>query len=183
MFRSYLNFNYKFFSFDYVFNNIKDENIKKEIFIEFGKIINSINAALLGKTCKVNITLKELSFDTTISPIFDLEQNVIGATGLFIDISSQITKKPSDENDSKLILLNKINNQILFEAEEYKRSNKLLEASQSIAKLGGWELDLITKELYWTPQTYLIHDTSPEEFNPTLDAGLNFYLPESKKYR
>lgn len=43
MFRSYLNFNYKFFSFDYVFNNIKDENIKKEIFIEFGKIINSIN--------------------------------------------------------------------------------------------------------------------------------------------
>lgn len=43
MFRSYLNFNYKFFSFDYVFNNIKDEKIKKEIFIEFGKIINSIN--------------------------------------------------------------------------------------------------------------------------------------------
>lgn len=43
MFRSYLNFNYKFFSFDYVFNNIKDEKIKKEVFIEFGKIINSLN--------------------------------------------------------------------------------------------------------------------------------------------
>lgn len=65
--------------------------------------------------------------------------------------------------------------------EQYKRSNKLLEESQSIAKVGGWELDLLSGELYWTSETYRIHDTSPEEFNPTVEAGVSYFLPESKK--
>ena len=64
--------------------------------------------------------------------------------------------------------------------EQYKRSNKLLEESQSIAKVGGWELDLLIGELYWTSETYRIHDTSPEEFNPTVEAGVSYFLPESK---
>ncbi|WP_338356098.1 PAS domain S-box protein [Yeosuana marina] len=63
----------------------------------------------------------------------------------------------------------------------YKRSNQLLEASQSIAKVGGWELNLLTNKLYWTGETYRIHDTSPEEFNPTVEAGIGYFLPESKQ--
>lgn len=66
-------------------------------------------------------------------------------------------------------------------AEELRRNNQLLEESQSIAKLGGWELDLTTGILYWTAETYRIHDTSPEEFNPTVDAGVDYFLPESKR--
>lgn len=65
--------------------------------------------------------------------------------------------------------------------KSYVRSNQILQESQSIAKVGGWELDLITNILYWTPETYHIHDTTPEEFNPTVDAGVNYYLPESQK--
>lgn len=64
---------------------------------------------------------------------------------------------------------------------ELNKSNKLLEKSQSIAKVGGWELDIISKELYWTAETYILHDTSPEEFNPTVDAGISCYLPESRE--
>lgn len=56
---------------------------------------------------------------------------------------------------------------------------QLLEATQSIAQVGGWELDLATGELFWTAETYRIHDTSPEEFNPTVDAGVGYFLPES----
>jgi len=59
-------------------------------------------------------------------------------------------------------------------------SNELLNESQKIARLGGWELDLITGLLYWTDETYRIHDTSPEEFNPSVDAGVDHFLPESK---
>lgn len=64
--------------------------------------------------------------------------------------------------------------------EKLKRSILLMEESQSIAKLGGWELNIETGELYWTAETYRIHDTSPEEFNPTVDAGVEYFLPESK---
>jgi len=64
--------------------------------------------------------------------------------------------------------------------EALRRSNQLLDASQSIAKTGGWEMDLGTKQLFWTAETYRLHDTTPEEFNPTVDAGIGFYLPESR---
>jgi len=67
-------------------------------------------------------------------------------------------------------------------AEEALRSSTdLLEYSQSIAKLGGWELDLATKKLFWTAETYRIHETTPEEFNPTVDAGVDYFLPESRR--
>jgi len=66
-------------------------------------------------------------------------------------------------------------------SEALRRSTLLLEASQATAKLGGWELDLGTNQLFWTAETYRIHDTSPEEFNPTVDAGVGYFLPESRR--
>ena len=57
----------------------------------------------------------------------------------------------------------------------------LLNESQQVAQLGGWKLELKTGDLFWTDETYHIHDTSPEEFNPTVDAGVGYFLPESKK--
>jgi len=65
--------------------------------------------------------------------------------------------------------------------EALRRSTLLLEASQAIAQTGGWEMDLGTKKLFWTAETYRLHDTTPEEFNPTVDAGIGFYLPESRR--
>ncbi|WP_177428310.1 PAS domain-containing protein, partial [Candidatus Venteria ishoeyi] len=61
------------------------------------------------------------------------------------------------------------------------QSSQLLEESQSIAQVGGWELDLSTNKLFWTAETYRIHDTSPEEFDPTVDAGVGYFLPESRR--
>ena len=58
---------------------------------------------------------------------------------------------------------------------------QLLEVSQEMAKLGGWELDLQSNNLLWTSETYRILDTSPEAFNPTVDSVLDYFLPESKK--
>ena len=80
-------------------------------------------------------------------------------------------KEKAQESELNLRLIN----------NQFKRSNQLLEASQSIAKLGGWELDLPTNQLYWTTETFNIHDTTPEEFNPTVDAGVSYFLPESKQ--
>lgn len=65
-------------------------------------------------------------------------------------------------------------------SEEFRRNAQLLEESQAIAKVGGWELDIATGHLYWTAETYRIHDTSPSEFNPTVDSGVSYFLPDSK---
>jgi signal transduction histidine kinase/DNA-binding response OmpR family regulator/HPt (histidine-containing phosphotransfer) domain-containing protein len=60
-------------------------------------------------------------------------------------------------------------------------SKVLLDESQAVAKVGGWEHNLRTGSLYWTHETYRIHETSPDSFDPTLDAGVDFYLPESRR--
>ena len=58
---------------------------------------------------------------------------------------------------------------------------QLLNESQNVANVGGWELNLVTGQLYWTDETYRIHETSPEEFNPTVDAGVGHFLPDSRE--
>lgn len=46
--------------------------------------------------------------------------------------------------------------------------------AQEVAKIGGWEVNLITNKVYWTKITKEIHHT-PENYMPTLEDGINFY--------
>jgi diguanylate cyclase (GGDEF)-like protein/PAS domain S-box-containing protein len=59
-------------------------------------------------------------------------------------------------------------------------ASQLLNESQKVAKVGGWELNLETGLLYWTAETYHIHEANPEEFDPSVDAGVDYFLPESR---
>jgi diguanylate cyclase (GGDEF)-like protein/PAS domain S-box-containing protein len=60
-------------------------------------------------------------------------------------------------------------------------ASQLLQESQKVAKVGGWELNLDTGLLNWTAETYRIHEALPEEFDPSVDAGVDFFLPESRE--
>ncbi|WP_226415452.1 bifunctional diguanylate cyclase/phosphodiesterase [Shewanella glacialimarina] len=60
-------------------------------------------------------------------------------------------------------------------------SSELLNESQRMGKLGGWTLNLITNVLFWSDETYRIHETSAEEFNPSVDSAIDLYLPDSRK--
>jgi diguanylate cyclase (GGDEF)-like protein/PAS domain S-box-containing protein len=65
--------------------------------------------------------------------------------------------------------------------EALRTNARILEASQAIAKVGGVEMHVPTRSLYWTAETYRIHDTTPEEFTPSLDEGFSMYLPGSRE--
>jgi len=63
--------------------------------------------------------------------------------------------------------------------EELKRTAILLDETQAIARVGGWELDPAENKLFWTGETYRIHETSPSEYRPTVETAIAFYAPES----
>jgi two-component system, cell cycle sensor histidine kinase and response regulator CckA len=63
---------------------------------------------------------------------------------------------------------------------ENDRLRQMLEETQHIARVGGWELDVAADTLHWSRETYLIHDTTPEEYTPSLESALAFYSPESQ---
>ena len=57
---------------------------------------------------------------------------------------------------------------------ESKRNEELLARSLSVARIGGWEYDLIANTLYWTDVTKEIHEVGPD-YVPNLEEGINFY--------
>ena len=63
--------------------------------------------------------------------------------------------------------------------EKLARITFLMDRSQSLAQVGGWELNVADGSQFWTPETYRIHDTSPEEHTPTLASCLACYTPDS----
>jgi PAS domain S-box-containing protein len=91
------------------------------------------------------------------SPLYDSQGAFAGAVGLVTDITES---RRSEQTLQRLILLNA--------------------SIQKMAKVGGWEINLLDNSVYWTEETYRIHDTTAEEYSPTLESAINFYSPESK---
>ncbi|MEY2953307.1 MAG: hypothetical protein RLZZ401_1394, partial [Pseudomonadota bacterium] len=85
---------------------------------------------------------------------------------------------PSGEITGVVLVFNDV-------TEEYRvRQNlattvNLLERTGEIAKVGGWELDLRTMKIFWSLETFRIHDLEPPDV-PALDQAINFYAPEAQ---
>ncbi|WP_296621662.1 PAS domain S-box protein, partial [Marivirga sp.] len=55
-----------------------------------------------------------------------------------------------------------------------------VENATKLAKVGGWEINQLTGENYWSPMTKQIHEV-PNDFTPNLDEGINFYHPNFQR--
>jgi len=62
-----------------------------------------------------------------------------------------------------------------------ERLDRLLAATQSLAQVGGWEVDLLANQVYWTEGVYRIFETSPLEYAPggAIETMERFFTPES----
>lgn len=70
----------------------------------------------------------------------------------------------------------KINGLIIIKEDitETKKKEELLLKSKRIARIGGWEVDLLANTVYWTQVTKEIHEV-PMDYVPNLEEGINFY--------
>ncbi|EHQ28391.1 PAS domain-containing sensor histidine kinase [Mucilaginibacter paludis] len=57
-----------------------------------------------------------------------------------------------------------------------KKNEFLLNETNKIARIGGWELDVITNELIWSKEVYDIHELDEHE-QPDIETTHNFYEP------
>ncbi|MDO9553516.1 PAS domain-containing protein [Rhodonellum sp.] len=85
------------------------------------------------------------------SPIMDREKIIKKITGRFTDIT--------DRKQTQI---------------ELEKTKETLEQAGQIAKLGAWEMDLLTENLHWSLMTKTIHEV-PETFIPDFEKGINFY--------
>jgi diguanylate cyclase len=94
--------------------------------------------------------------ESVIAPLL----NSNGDIDRYISISSNITQRKKQE-------------------QELRKSQSLLSRAGEIAGVGGWELDLLSNELYWSDETCRIHGLPPGHI-PNLDEAINFYAPEAR---
>lgn len=57
---------------------------------------------------------------------------------------------------------------------ELAHSRDMLEMTGHLARVGGWDLDIVNNQLYWTQMTKEIHEV-PEDFVPDFETAINFY--------
>ena len=65
-------------------------------------------------------------------------------------------------------------------AETFRRNQDLLDRTGRLAHVGGWEVDVATRALNWTTETFRIHDLLPGSM-PSVDQALAYYPPESRR--
>ena len=58
--------------------------------------------------------------------------------------------------------------------KDLKRTKEMLEQTNEVARVGGWEMDLIRKKVYWSDVTKDLHEVDPS-FEPELAQGIRFY--------
>lgn len=63
--------------------------------------------------------------------------------------------------------------------EEYTLRQALSHETERLAKVGGWEVDLVNNQVWWSDVVKEIHEVEPD-FIPSLEQGINFYAPEHR---
>ncbi len=58
---------------------------------------------------------------------------------------------------------------------EEKKLRELNRQAGSLAKIGSWELDLSTQNVFWSNEVHQMHETNPKHFQPNLQTAINFY--------
>jgi PAS domain S-box-containing protein len=58
--------------------------------------------------------------------------------------------------------------------QDLKRTREILEWTSQLSRIGGWEANLATGELFWSDVTKAIHEV-PHSFQPSIASAINFY--------
>ena len=63
---------------------------------------------------------------------------------------------------------------------QLEASNEFLASAEQIAGVGGWRMDLETREVEWTAETRRIHDLPPD-YRPTGDEHQRYFSPQAQE--
>lgn len=131
------------------------------------------------------IVMANISAITVNSPNQSHEHQVIGAEGEIRWTSW--TNRALFDAQGEAVTYQSIGEDISERKQAEKtlqRSEALLNATQQLIKVGGWEWDVEKQTMFWTDEVYRIHDFQPNEFvtgsTKHIEQGIECYDPEDR---
>ncbi len=102
---------------------------------------------------------REYQIADSASPIIDNEGEITGVVLVFRNVTEEYKIQ-----------------------KELKDSETKLKEAQCLAKIGNWDLDLITGKLYWSNEIYRIFDINPKQFSADFEAFLKTIHPDDRDF-
>ena len=62
-----------------------------------------------------------------------------------------------------------------------KKLQELVEDANSLARIGGWEIDMVQQTMYWSDLVHKMHGTDPSSYTPNLAEGIRFYREDFRE--
>jgi len=172
--------------------------IGKAIISPSGKILR-VNRALVGlfdyeRNVLLSMTLDELThpedrqnalsfYQRVLAgdiPGFQMEIRYIHAGGFTIwaQLNSTLVRDPDGAPE---YIISQIQDITVRRKAEHAltKSQRLLEETGRLAKVGGWEYHIESQEVTWSDEVRRIHDV-PLDYVPTLQTALDFYPPSQR---
>ncbi|MFZ6801053.1 PAS domain S-box protein [Undibacterium sp. Di24W] len=122
-----------------------------QLVMEHGKVVG-----LANHTALISRDGSEYQISDSAAPILDNKGMIVGVVLVFSDVTAQYQVQ-----------------------EDLQRTGEMLRQTGELAKVGGWQLDLLTKDLRWTPETFRIAEVTPPN-EPPLEDGINLFAPEAQ---
>jgi|GEM_PF-1204151 len=98
---------------------------------------------------------------------------------VYLDLTVFPVVEPIDKEMIVVALVNDITDKKMQELEN-KKNQEFLQQTGSIGKIGGWEMDMDSRQVRWTDQSYYIHDCPPG-MEVDFEKAMSFYTPEARE--
>lgn len=87
-----------------------------------------------------------------------------------------------DQNGKKYIVSSALNLSDRIKLEkDLQHTKQILEQTNIVAQLGGWEVDIAKNEIYWSDSTRYIHGVS-DDFVPNMENVFSFFESDERAY-
>ena len=157
--------------------NIINEQTRREVENPVAKVLREgMIVGLANHTILVKRDGTEVPIDDSGAPIRDADGETLGVVLVFRDITGR--KKMEEELETRRGYLEEM---VHERTVALRRNQDLLNETQRISKVGGWEFDVITRRVIWTDEVYRIHEVSKAYDPSSPEQDIQFYAPEDQK--
>lgn len=113
-------------------------------------------------------------------PTFTMEKRYLHTDGqiTWINLTVSPMWKPGEPPTQLIAVVEDITERKTAELA-LARTSDLLERTGEMAKIGGWELDLVTMKLFWSQETCRLFEVDYLEA-PSVDEAIHYYAPEAQ---